>query len=579
MRRLTTPAAHGPPPAQPPPESLTQDIFRRVDTDASGLISFGELARWWARQQLATTGAMDEEALRTLKVLWEEVDADQSGELDVGEFELVLARMAASGWVEAMDPGTGRVYYYNKKTRETRWEAPDLGDAVGELLAEQGLDVGRPGAVTGAAVVGTDTASASAVPSSRPPSLDGPAVPGGGDLPAPVAVAVNGEWMAAAPQEVPVQSEGGVERVENPAAVGDKPWMPEEIESAASTSDAAHPKAGQCCHCGKTVTLCGGRRVKLWMLALPICILYVGLLLLVGLLILEDSDNPSAEEMVARARQARAAAVERGASALETSLRSSGKLDLSELNNPELAAALELLGVPIAANRQVPLNVAGPKEVTTLAAAMMTPFDFPQSDPTATTRNVTGRRLLQQLWGGDGIVNVNAEAAGRKGSLDDTPAARQLAAATAARLPISGVAMRGLPPMDGELIVFASDLAVEGMPADASAPLDYAVKLVPDMGQGSGTADGFSLSALPLLSAVPTTWLGAMQIPNGMGSIMACTKDLVANGETLVKGGLTFAGWVEDRAGANAAPFVQVLISTLRNQCPAPCQSARECWM
>jgi Ca2+-binding EF-hand superfamily protein len=145
------PAVHAPPPAEPPPEPLAQDIFRRVDADASGLISFGELARWWGRQQLATTGAMDEEALRTLKALWDEADADQSGELDVGEFGVVLARMAASGWVEARDQGTGRVYYYNKKTRETRWEAPDSGDALGELLAEQGLDVTGAAAARGAA--------------------------------------------------------------------------------------------------------------------------------------------------------------------------------------------------------------------------------------------------------------------------------------------------------------------------------------------------------------------------------------------------------------------------------------------
>jgi hypothetical protein len=396
-----------------------------------------------------------------------------------------------------------------------------------------------------------------------------------------VAETAFGQVRHAAEETMNRATRHGAQHSVTAASVADKPGLPEDTEAAESTPDAAHDDAGQPRprrhHAGKEVTLCGGRRVKLWILAFAICVALLGVGLLL-LLILGNGDPSTEEEVVARARQARAAAVERGASALETSLRSSGQLDLSELNSRELDAALGVLGVPIAANRQVPLNVAGPMEVTSLAT-IMSSFDFPQSDPTAAARNETGRRLLRQLWGGDGIVNVSAEAAGRKGSLDGTPAVRQLAAATAARLPITGVVMRGLPPMDGELIVFASDLALEGMPADASAPLDYAMKLVPDMGQGSGTDSGFSLSALPLLSAVPTTWLSAMQIPNGMGSIMACTKDLVANGETLVKGGLTFAGWVEDRAGANAAPFVQVLISTLRNQCPAPCQSARECWM
>lgn len=36
-----------------------------------------------------------------------------------------LAPSISSQWRDAIDPSTGRTYYWNRKTRESRWERPD----------------------------------------------------------------------------------------------------------------------------------------------------------------------------------------------------------------------------------------------------------------------------------------------------------------------------------------------------------------------------------------------------------------------------------------------------------------------
>jgi hypothetical protein len=124
---------------EPPPLGY---IFRSVDVDGSGSISFGELARWWGRRQMAITKTLDEDTLRELKSLWDQADADGSGELDHGEFEVVMERLARSDWVETSDPQTGRTYFYNRKTKETRWEEPETQEMVDKFLVEQSIQIG-----------------------------------------------------------------------------------------------------------------------------------------------------------------------------------------------------------------------------------------------------------------------------------------------------------------------------------------------------------------------------------------------------------------------------------------------------
>ena len=93
----------------------------------------------WSRRQLATSGTMDEGMMRALKALWDQADADGSGELDLDEFEVVIEEWAKADWVETVDPQTGRVYFYNRKTKETRWERPETAEIVDKFLAEQNI--------------------------------------------------------------------------------------------------------------------------------------------------------------------------------------------------------------------------------------------------------------------------------------------------------------------------------------------------------------------------------------------------------------------------------------------------------
>jgi len=79
----------------------------------------------------------------------------------------------ASFWKEGSDPKTGRVYYYNKKTKETTWKRPAcLGEGPANATAA------APAAATAAASVAQPTAAAAAAAApaaANPTSPDDPA--------------------------------------------------------------------------------------------------------------------------------------------------------------------------------------------------------------------------------------------------------------------------------------------------------------------------------------------------------------------------------------------------------------------
>ena len=154
---LGRPAPPAPPQLEPEPElemeSQAEALFRMVDTDGSGQISYNEFASWWSRRQLATLGALDEGTMEDAKKLWVELDADGSGDLDPEEFSKLMAKLATSDWKEAYDQGRGKPYYYNKKTKETRWHEPDAEGAVTAFMSSSGIEVQpRPKAAFGAAL-------------------------------------------------------------------------------------------------------------------------------------------------------------------------------------------------------------------------------------------------------------------------------------------------------------------------------------------------------------------------------------------------------------------------------------------
>ena len=85
--------------------------------------------------------------------MWVELDADGSGDLDPEEFSKLMSKLATSDWKEAYDQGRGKPYYYNKKTKETRWHEPDAEGAVTAFMSSSGIEVQpRPKAAFGAAL-------------------------------------------------------------------------------------------------------------------------------------------------------------------------------------------------------------------------------------------------------------------------------------------------------------------------------------------------------------------------------------------------------------------------------------------
>jgi Ca2+-binding EF-hand superfamily protein len=73
-------------------ESHAEALFRTVDRDGSGLISFDEFQSWWTRRTIAMSDGrqMDSGLMDEAKAKWDELDSDGSGDLDTSEFEKLM---------------------------------------------------------------------------------------------------------------------------------------------------------------------------------------------------------------------------------------------------------------------------------------------------------------------------------------------------------------------------------------------------------------------------------------------------------------------------------------------------------
>ena len=120
-------------------QSLAAELFERVDKDGSGLISFDEFADWWSHMQLGTGHLLDENFAGKMQWQWNELDRDGSGDLDKNEFVSLMTEVSKSEWREAFDQKRQKAYYYNTRTKETRWRQPDAQAAIEAFMATNGL--------------------------------------------------------------------------------------------------------------------------------------------------------------------------------------------------------------------------------------------------------------------------------------------------------------------------------------------------------------------------------------------------------------------------------------------------------
>jgi len=118
-------------------------IFDAVDIDNSGVLAFEEFKVWYEHKMQADKehSIPEEESVNVLSDmndLFQQHDKDGSGELDRGEFAAIMATVATSDWKECFDRNRNRVYFFNRKTKKSKWVPPDMGD-VDLFLKDKGM--------------------------------------------------------------------------------------------------------------------------------------------------------------------------------------------------------------------------------------------------------------------------------------------------------------------------------------------------------------------------------------------------------------------------------------------------------
>lgn len=106
-------------------------IFEQVDIDGSGDVSYDEFTSWWTSRAKAKGELSDkelEEVLAHSLELFHKYDVDGGGGLDKEEFAAMIRDMAYEEWYPASS--NGRQYFFNIKTKETRWTLPELGEEL-----------------------------------------------------------------------------------------------------------------------------------------------------------------------------------------------------------------------------------------------------------------------------------------------------------------------------------------------------------------------------------------------------------------------------------------------------------------
>jgi hypothetical protein len=125
-------------------QSLTDTLFDLIDVDGSGEISMEEFVDWW--EVHASDSAEDEVQLEAAIDIFEELDEDNTGQLDRIVFTGMIGMLQLREWVAATDPRSGRKFFRNKLTREAKWgdQQPNDDEAVDKWLERTFSVLSRP---------------------------------------------------------------------------------------------------------------------------------------------------------------------------------------------------------------------------------------------------------------------------------------------------------------------------------------------------------------------------------------------------------------------------------------------------
>ena len=77
-------------------------MFREVDLDGNGWVTFPEFSQWWCERQQASKGKLDAALIEQIRTTWKQHDRDGNDRLDEAEFASVISALAGD-W---SSPGT-----------------------------------------------------------------------------------------------------------------------------------------------------------------------------------------------------------------------------------------------------------------------------------------------------------------------------------------------------------------------------------------------------------------------------------------------------------------------------------------
>ena len=117
---------------------------------------------------------------RELGVNNKEKDEEVEDLVDEPNDVIVASTQLPKGWVEATDPSTGQVYYFNNETGESSWERPEgeIGDIV-PTASDDGISAQPESSNHGQELAAEESGAVDDVPSHEPEHTSSGALPGG----------------------------------------------------------------------------------------------------------------------------------------------------------------------------------------------------------------------------------------------------------------------------------------------------------------------------------------------------------------------------------------------------------------